>query len=227
MAIGAIIFDMDDLMINSHPVHMKIFEAVLNRHGASIHNSSNPLSKDEEARFFGKKVIEVFNYFKAKYNLGVSPDALNHQFNELLLPVFKKKVEAMPGLCELINSLQGYRLVLASSAKRAKIDIVLERLCYTGRFDAVVSGEDEIRYGKPSPDIFLKAAEKIGYSSKNCLVLEDAQNGVEAAKAAGMHCIGVHNTFTFERLNLKQDLSMADLQVNSLSEITIKYIASI
>lgn len=220
--VKAVIFDMDDLMINSHPVHMKVFERVLTKHGVSM--SENPLSPQEEASQFGRKIIDMFSFLKTRYNVPpeVTTEQMNAEFNELLLPTLEQNVEPMPGLSELIDSLRGkYTLVLASSAKRKKIEIVLKILHLdVNTFDAIVSGEDEIEHGKPAPDIFLKAAEKIGVTDmRTCLVLEDAKNGVEAAKAAGMKAIGVHNLFAQERLGLRQDLHIADLEVNNLHAV--------
>jgi HAD superfamily hydrolase (TIGR01509 family) len=228
MPIEAVIFDMDDLMINSHPVHMKVFEEILNQFGASLHSPKNPLSKEEEADFFGRTAQEILSFLRKKHGLEnrVSVDEMNVRHSELLLPAFEQHAKPMPGLFELISSLkrQGYKLVLASSAKMAKIEVVLRKLDLKKAFEAIVSCEDEIKNGKPAPDIFLKAAEKIGVVPKRCLVLEDAKNGVEAAKAAGMRCIGVHNKFTFQILGARQDLSKADLQVNGLDEINPAYI---
>ena len=97
----------------------------------------------------------------------------------------------------------------------------MEKLGLIKIFEKIVSGEDEVKHGKPAPDIFLRAAEKIGVKPEECLVLEDAKNGVDAAKAAKMRCIGVHNKFTYNRLGIKQDLSKADLEVDELSEISL------
>lgn len=232
MAIKAIIFDMDDLMINSHPMHMAVFEAVLNKYGASLKNPKKPLTKEEEVGFFGKKIKEVIVHLRKKYKLEdkVSVSEMNNNFNELMLLLTEQHVQPMPGLYKLINWLKkkGYKLVLASSAKKTKIVIVLKKLSLLFNiFEGFVSGEDEIKHGKPAPDIFLKAAEKARVKPKQCLVLEDAKNGVEAAKAAGMYCIGVHNKFTYQRLGIKQDLSKADLQVHGLNEISINDIKNI
>jgi beta-phosphoglucomutase-like phosphatase (HAD superfamily) len=135
----------------------------------------------------------------------------------------------MPGLFELVDGIGkvGYNLAIASSAPRKKIDIVLEKLGLGDKYEQIVSGEDEVKLGKPFPDIFLKAAEKLKMPASNIVVLEDAQNGVEAAKAAGMYCIGVHNKFTYEKLGIRQDLSKADIQVESLKDITVDLVNSI
>ncbi len=220
--VRAIIFDMDDLMINSHPVHMEIFEQVLNKYGVSLKDPKNPFQPEEESKFFGKKIIEALDFFRDKFGLKdrVELEEMNKEFNRLLLPIFEEYVEPMPGLDTLITSLKGrYRLALSSSSRRDKINLVLRKLHLEDAFEAIVSGENEIEHGKPAPDIFLKAAEKIGISPSECLVLEDANNGVEAAKAAGMRAVGVHNQFTFQRLGIRQDLGAADLQINGLYEL--------
>jgi beta-phosphoglucomutase len=74
------------------------------------------------------------------------------------------------------------------------------------------------------PKLALKAAEKLEVNPGDCLVIEDAENGVKAAKTAGMHCIGVHNKFNLEKLGLRQNLDTADRQVNSIEEISLKEI---
>jgi HAD superfamily hydrolase (TIGR01509 family) len=219
--IKAVIFDMDDLMINSHPVHMMVVEKVLQHYGVVI--SDSPLTPQEEASQFGRKITDMLEFLHKKYNLPqeITIEKMNAEFNELLLPTFEENVQKMPGLTELINILTGkYILVLASSAKRKKIDIVLKELKLANIFNAIVSGEDEIKHGKPQPDIFLKAAEKVGITEMNsCLVLEDAKNGVEEAKAADMKVIGVYNKFAQERLGLRQDLHISDLEVDNLNAV--------
>lgn len=87
-------------------------------------------------------------------------------------------------------------------------------------FEAVVSGEDEIARGKPAPDIFLAAARKLGCQPDHCIGFEDARNGIESLNAAGIFSIGVHNQFAQQRLGIRQDLSEADLEVDSLTELT-------
>lgn len=221
--VKVIIFDMDDLMINSHPRHMEVFERVLNNYGVSLNDPLNKLSVAEESAMFGRSIRSVLNDFHTKYNLpkSVTVDDLNRQFNENLLPVFDEIVDPMPHLNELIAFLRhnNYQLCLASSAKRKKIEIVLKKLKLEGIFETIVSGEDDVEHSKPAPDIFLKAAEKAGIDPKFCAVLEDAKNGIEAANAAGMISLGVHNKFTEDRLGIRQNLGEATVQLYSLDDI--------
>lgn len=180
--IRAIIFDMDDLMIHSHHVHMKVFERVLDSYGVQM--SANPLKREEEAAQFGRTIPDILSFFHGRYGLpqSVTVEEMNRRFKETLFPTFRQFVQPMEGLHELIDAFKdrGYKLALASSSGRAKIDIVLNKLHLTETFDAVVSGEDDstpdnpIR-GKPAPDIFTRAAEKLGVKNNECLVLEDAK----------------------------------------------------
>jgi HAD superfamily hydrolase (TIGR01509 family) len=104
-------------------------------------------------------------------------------------------------------------MALASSSTQRVIDTVLEKLALVGVFDPVVSGE-EVEHGKPAPDIFLRTAGLLEIPPETCLVIEDSANGVRAAKAAGMVCIGFRNPNSGA-----QDLSAADAIVASLDEI--------
>jgi len=225
-SITTVIFDMDDLMINSHPVNMDIIEAVLNKYGVSLVGT---FTTEEEIGYSGLKIPDYFQRLINKYDLQDNADAkkMSQEFDELILPIIEKTdVEPMPGLITLISALQkgNYRLAVASSAKREKIAIVLRKLELENTFEVVVSGEDDIEHGKPAPDIFLKAAEMLGVTPEECLVLEDAENGVKAAKGAGMYSIGVHNKFNKKKLKMTQNLELADKQVNSLEEISLKTI---
>jgi len=219
------IFDMDDLMINSHPLHMKVFETILKPYGIFLDNLIDPFTREEEASQFGRKISDMCTYFIKKYNLNVARDKMLEQFDDRMIPLFEKtNIQPMPGLNALIKELvnHDFRLVLASSAKKQKIDIVLKKLKLTEVFPIIVSGEDEMVHGKPSPDIFLKAAQKTGVRPDECMVFEDAKNGVEAAKAGGMYVVGVHNKFAMERLGLKQNLDQADIQVYGLGNISFE-----
>lgn len=108
-----------------------------------------------------------------------------------------------------------YLLALASSNNRKIVDSIMDRFDLSKYIKVSISGEDVLK-GKPNPEIFLKAAKKLDVKPSNCVVIEDAFAGVQAAKAAGMKCIGYKN------LNSgKQDLSDADLIVESFSELSL------
>ena len=110
---------------------------------------------------------------------------------------------------------------MASSGTKEFINIVLDKFKIRDYFRVIVSG-DEVSVGKPAPETFLIAAEKLGLSPQQCIVLEDATNGIESAKAAGCKCIAIPY-----KKGLKQDLSKADLILDSLNEVNEENLNSV
>jgi beta-phosphoglucomutase len=113
-------------------------------------------------------------------------------------------------LCDLKN--EDFLLAVGSSAPRANLDLVLECTDLRDYFDAYVTGQD-VTNGKPAPDTFLKAAEKLSLGAESCVVVEDAVQGVEAGKAAGMRVVAVTTT------RKRSDLHRADIIVDSLAQL--------
>ncbi|MBK8982566.1 MAG: HAD-IA family hydrolase [Ignavibacteria bacterium] len=120
------------------------------------------------------------------------------------------------GIRELINifSAKGLRPNVASSSSAANICLVLDKAYLKQHFN--LSYGEEVQNGKPSPDIFLRAAEYFNAHPEDCFVIEDSANGVTAAKSAGMHCIGFRNSNSGE-----QKIDHADIIVNSFSSAEI------
>jgi HAD superfamily hydrolase (TIGR01509 family) len=216
--IKAVIFDMDDLMVNTFPVHLEVIEEVMQRHGATMFGKDS-LSLQEQAWFCGRTVTAVFTFLKERYSLSDSPEKLGDEFFRLSIPHFASKIEAMPGLEETVKRLKKkYLLAVASSSKREKIDIVLKKFKLS--IKTIISAED-VREGKPNPQVFLKALEKLQSFDPNliaqeCVVLEDATPGIEAARNAGMFSIGIHNQYLALHFGFHQNLSAASNQVDSL-----------
>ena len=104
--------------------------------------------------------------------------------------------------------------MLATSSDKKRIQAVLDQCELRAYFNEIVCGVDFER-GKPDPEIFLHAADKVGVSAKNCIVIEDSYNGLTAAKRADMYCIGVRHKL------INMDLSQADRVVDSLSEVRV------
>jgi beta-phosphoglucomutase family hydrolase len=215
--IRAVIFDMDELMIDASSVHRKATNAVLRQRGFDI--SSIPSRK--WAGFYGKTLKDILAEIKGIYRFSETVDELLEEYQRVFYKNIRQNIKVMPGLYEILEMLRDYDLALASSGTRKYIHMVLDELELKDRFRAIVSGED-VKNGKPAPDIFLLAAKKLNCRPEDCVVLEDSANGVNAAKRAGMRCIGVENPHS-----PKQDLSNADIVVKSLKEITMKHIKSL
>lgn len=135
----------------------------------------------------------------------------------------RDRCRPLPGVVTLLAALRtrGLRTAVASSSRRATVLRALERLEITGQFDATAGG-DEVARGKPAPDVYLLAAQRLGARPEACAALEDSPNGVRAAKAAGMACIAVPSALTRQL-----DFAAADLVVGSLDEITVDSITAL
>jgi HAD superfamily hydrolase (TIGR01509 family) len=143
-------------------------------------------------------------------------ESLAQRKEELYRDKIKGRVTAIPGAIELLRCLQqeGRKIAIVSSTTRENVRVVLSSLGLEGMFEAVVAEEDAPK-GKPDPQGFLVAAEKLGVAAGECVVIEDAPGGLEAAKRAGMRCIGVTTS------RPREALSDADLVVDSLEEATV------
>jgi HAD superfamily hydrolase (TIGR01509 family) len=213
MPLKTVIFDMDGVIINSEPIYFALENEMFFELGISV-------SPEEHRTFVGMPDHDMWLKLKAKHRLPQALDDLiadgRRRFREHLERHGEQGL--VPGAFEAAARLRnaGIRLAIASSSTREVIGRVRELYKLDRLFDVVVSGEDVSR-GKPSPDIFLKAADLTKTNHAGCLVIEDSGNGVAAAKAAAMKCVGFKNPDSGN-----QDLSAADLVVDSLNTLTVE-----
>ncbi len=205
----AIIFDMDGVIIDSEPLHIQIERELLEEHGGTI-------TREEHEKFVGTTDYHIWSAFKERYNLEPSVEELVKIKKQRFIDNLHK-VKLVDNFYEFMLSVynEKYLLALASSNVRKAVDKVIEIFDLSKYIKVSISGE-EVSKSKPDPEIFLKAAKKLGVKPTNCLVIEDAFAGVQAAKAAGMKCIGYKNPNSG-----RQDLSDADLIVESFSELSL------
>ncbi len=203
--IAAVIFDMDGLLIDSEPLAKEAWQAAVRVYDAELGTALFD-------RMLGRRQIECAALVQRELGLPVAPEALCRQRNDLFLQMLPGRVRPMPGACELVRELQarGVRRALATSGERSYVNVVLRELALEAAFDACVVAEDVTR-GKPAPEVYLLAAERLAAPPDRCLVLEDAPNGIAAAKAAGCRSVAVPNAFTRDL-----DLSAADARLPSL-----------
>jgi beta-phosphoglucomutase len=152
-----------------------------------------------------------------RYRFPLDLAAAKRRTYEIYLSLVPGRLRAFPGAVALVEECRQrqLRLAVASSADYIKIEANLLQIGLPpGRWDAIVSADDVVRK-KPAPDIFLAAAGKLGLSSSQCVVIEDAVTGVQAARAAGVRCVAVGQTFE------KEKLSAADLIKNSIADVSI------
>jgi HAD superfamily hydrolase (TIGR01509 family) len=186
VSFDAVLFDMDGVLVDSEPLHFATTNAVLGRRGARLD------AADYEA-LKGLTDLALFERLGARFGLTEPPVALAaERVGDVLVAMAEGVLLPMDGALECLLTLRadGLRLALASSATRAQVQLVVERLGIGRLLGATVSAEDAPR-GKPFPDLFLTAAARLGTAPADCLVVEDAVLGVLAARAAGMSVIAV------------------------------------
>jgi beta-phosphoglucomutase family hydrolase len=180
----AIIFDMDGTMVDNMPIHNKIWIEYLTELGAQIDLST---FHDQTA---GKTNPEIMRMFLGAEHDPQDLQVLGQEKEIRYRQRFRAQVQPVPGLMDFLQRARaaGVKLGVATSAPAENVTFVLGELGLERFFDAIVNGEEVVN-GKPDPEIFLKAAERLGVPSETCLVFEDSRVGIEAARRAGMHAI--------------------------------------
>lgn len=214
--IKGIIFDLDDTMVNSEPLHSETWSQLLKEYSHQV----NEIPKAMQINQMGMRVLDVVKERALYLNLNDSIETIYKRRICLFLKLAKEKLQLMPGLLSRLKILQKnrYHLAIASSGAKQYVNMVLDQFYIRNYFEVVVTGDD-VTKGKPDPETYLSAAEKLYLNPNECLVIEDATKGIQSAKAAGCKCIAIENT------NIpKQNLSEADMILASLTDFTLKKI---
>jgi HAD superfamily hydrolase (TIGR01509 family) len=203
-----VIFDMDGVLVDSEPFICKAAMMMFAEKGLKV-------KPEDFLPFVGAGENRYIGGVAEKYNFPIDIERDKKRTYDIYLEIIKGELQPLPGVREFIAQCRtmGLKVAVASSAdwrkvrgNLAEIGLPLET------FDAVISGEDVVNK-KPAPDIFLAAAKKLGLNPKECLVVEDAVNGVQAAKAAGARCLALKTSFDEYQLAgadwLAEDLSKA------------------
>lgn len=204
----AIIFDMDGVLVDSEPIIYEAARRMFGEHRVTV-------SKEDFKPFVGAGENKYLGGVAEKYEIQLDIEEVKARTYEIYEEIAKGRLEALLGVHDFISKARakGLKLAIASSADRVKIDINLREIALPPEtFDAIISGLDVVNK-KPDPEIFLTAAKKLCIAPSDCLVVEDAVNGVAAAKAAGMRCLGLTTSFTAE------DLAAADWIAGTLADV--------
>lgn len=216
MSIG-ILFDMDGVIVASGPAHAASWKLVARKHGITVSDATF-------RETFGRPSRDIVRLL---WGEGLSDEQVR-RIDEEKEVAYRELIRGMVplsiGVREALAGLRdtGYPMAIATSGPRENIDLVLRETGLDGWFHATVSGLD-VKHGKPAPDCFLLAAERLGIPPRGCVVIEDAPVGVEAGVAAGMRVIGYVGTWPAERLRA----AGAIVTIDAFRELTPRLIRSL
>ncbi|HUN80758.1 MAG TPA: HAD family phosphatase [Phycisphaerae bacterium] len=202
-----VIFDMDGVLVDSAEAHLWSWQALARRRGVE-------LTREQFARTFGMRSSEIITRL-----FGVSDEAeihrLDHDKESIYRDHIRHRVPEMPGAVQLVRGLHaaGLRIAIGSSGPPENVNLVCEDLAIEPFIDVIVTGRD-VQRGKPDPQVFQIAAKRMSLAPGRCVVVEDAPAGIEAARRAEMHSIGLVG------MHRAEALASADRVVHSLHEIS-------
>lgn len=212
--IRAVIFDMDGVLTNSEPLINAAAIQMFREKGLTV-------QPDDFLPFVGGGEERYVGGVAEKYHFPLDPAAAKRRTYEIYLALVPSKLEAFPGVLELVESCREahLRVAVASSADKIKVVANLQKIGLSlESWDAVVTGE-QVKRKKPAADIFLIAAQNLAVEPEQCVVVEDAVNGIVAARAARMRCVAVAQTFPAEYLQ------QADVVREKISEVQLSDLA--
>ncbi|HXA10146.1 MAG TPA: beta-phosphoglucomutase family hydrolase [Chthoniobacterales bacterium] len=208
------IFDWDGVIIDSAGLHEQSWRRLAQELGKTI-------AADSFIRGFGMKsariIEEIHGWAKEPAEIARLTNRKEALYREI---VARSEIAPLPGVVAWLERLRAADVpcAVASSTQRLNIDTVLERIGLKVAFREIVSAEDVV-HGKPNPEVFQKAATRLGVAAERCVVFEDAHVGIEAAHAARMKVVAVPTTHPVEQL------AAADLVVRRLDELTVEQVA--
>ncbi len=203
----AIIFDMDGVLIDSEQYWGAAEQGFLEKYNVTPVPEMNIL-------FTGRSEIQNVSWLKEKFNLPGTIEQLILERRSFTDKIYTDNIKPLPLVENLLSKISMiYPQAIASGARHFLINEVVDKFSWRNYFKQLVSSDDVGHIGKPDPAIYLHAADMLGVRPEDCLVFEDAQNGVVSAKNAGMNCVAlVNQPWT------RGDYSLADLKIDSFGD---------
>jgi HAD superfamily hydrolase (TIGR01509 family) len=212
----AVVFDMDGVLIESEEIWDAVREGYVRERGGRYDEAI-------QRAVMGMSAPEWSRYLHETAGVPDPPEAINEEVVRRMLAAYREHLPLIPGAVEAVRRLAGqFPLAVASSSNRPLIDTVLDVAGLNDCFQATVSSE-EVAHGKPSPDVYLEAARRLGVAPERCAAVEDSHNGIRSAKSAGMHVVAIPNPSYPPDA---EALAQADVVIRSLDELTPELIAS-
>jgi len=205
----AVLWDMDGVITDSARFHFASWQEIFDSRGVKF-------SQADFTSLFGTRQDFIIRNVLGEKLSQHTIDELSQRKDRIYREKSRGNVRAFPGAIKLLHTVKdnNFKLALVTSAPRENIELIFSELNLEGVFNTVVSGSDVIE-SKPSAQIYLLAAERLGVKPENCTVIEDSPFGIEGAKKAGMKCLAVASTHT------GQELQEADRVITSLEEIDL------
>jgi HAD superfamily hydrolase (TIGR01509 family) len=203
----AVVFDLDGLMFNTEELYQEVGSELLRRRGYEF-------TQELLDKMMGRPSNVALQIMIDTHTLKATVEELVAETDEIFPELLRARLAPMPGLVDLLAFLERRQIPkgIATSSRRSFVDSVLGKFDFQPRFSPILTSED-IVHGKPHPEIYLKAAERLGISPGEMLVLEDSQNGCRAAAAAGAITVAVPGEHS-----RRHDFSGAALVADSLAD---------
>ena len=208
--IDAVVFDLDGVIVDSEQIWDEVRERYIREHGGRY---------DAEAQraMMGMSSTEWSSFIHEQLGVDATPENINADIVELMIARYREHLPLVPDAREAVERMAGsFPLAIASSSNRPLIALVLELADLAGLFRATVSSE-EVQRGKPAPDVYLEAAQRLDVEPVRCAAIEDSHSGIASAKAAAMRVVAIPN----RRYPPDDDaLGQADVVLESIAQLT-------
>ena len=212
----AVVFDLDGVIVDSEHVWNEARETLASERGGRWHETA-------QQDMMGMSSLEWSRYMHDVIGLRESPEEISAEVVRRLVAIYRKELPLIPGAVDAVERLASrWPLGLASSSNRELIDLVLDLADLDHCFRATVSSE-EVRRGKPAPDVYLEAARRLGVPPGRCTAVEDSRNGILSARAAGMRVIAIPNP---RYPPGEEALAEASRVLGSLEALTLEVVAA-
>lgn len=199
---SAFLFDLDGTLVDSMGMWKDIDYIFLHKRNLSVPDGL-------QLKISGMSMYETALYFKKTFALSDSPEELMNEWNDMARDEYRYKIGMKPGALEFLKEIFSRRIpsALCTSNSRFLVSACLSAHKLLQQFDVIITSDD-IKSGKPAPDIYIMAAERLNVDPKKCLVFEDTLQGIMASKAAGCDVIGIDDRYTKDHFLDKQKLSL-------------------
>jgi len=188
--IKGVVFDLDGVIVNTPDIYFKTMKEYIRGHSVKV--------KDEDvSKLIGYSLRDELMLINQKYGLNIELSEFVSVVLSKSRKLMEKEMKVNDGFTELLSELKEnrFKTAVASNNVPSTIDFILSKYGFLESFDAIV-GADDVKHGKPSPEIYIKAVEKLGLKKEECIAIEDTLIGLKAVSAAGLKCIAFPNKFT-------------------------------